>query len=31
VRNYLTAIVAKLDARNRVDAIKTAYDSGWLP
>jgi two-component system response regulator DesR len=31
VRNYLTAIVAKLNARNRVDAIMTAYDSGWLP
>src|SRR5579863_4077779 len=31
VRNYLTAIVVKLHARNRVDAIKTAYDAGWLP
>ncbi len=31
VRNYLTSIVAKLNARNRVDAIKTAYDEGWLP
>ncbi|HEX8008503.1 MAG TPA: response regulator transcription factor [Trebonia sp.] len=31
VRNYLTMIVTKLNARNRVDAIKTAYDSGWLP
>jgi two-component system, NarL family, response regulator DesR len=31
VRNYLTAIVAKLHARNRVDAIRTAYDAGWLP
>lgn len=31
VRNYLTAIVTKLNARNRVDAIKTAYDMGWLP
>jgi two-component system, NarL family, response regulator DesR len=31
VRNYLTAIVTKLKARNRVDAIKTAYDAGWLP
>jgi len=31
VRNYLTAIVTKLNARNRVDAIKVAYDSGWLP
>jgi two-component system response regulator DesR len=31
VRNYLTSIVTKLKARNRVDAIKTAYDEGWLP
>ena len=31
VRNYLTAIVTKLKARNRVDAIRTAYDLGWLP
>jgi two-component system response regulator DesR len=31
VRNYLTSIVTKLNARNRVDAIKTAYDAGWLP
>jgi two-component system, NarL family, response regulator DesR len=31
VRNYLTTIVTKLNARNRVDAIKTAFDAGWLP
>jgi two-component system response regulator DesR len=31
VRNYLTTIVTKLHARNRVDAVKTAYDLGWLP
>jgi two-component system, NarL family, response regulator DesR len=31
VRNYLTTIVSKLNARNRVDAVKTAYDVGWLP
>jgi two-component system response regulator DesR len=31
VRNYLTTIVSKLNARNRVDAIKTAYEAGWLP
>jgi two-component system response regulator DesR len=31
VRNYLTTIVTKLNARNRVEAIKTAYDAGWLP
>jgi two-component system response regulator DesR len=30
VRNYLTTAVAKLDARNRVDAIRIAYDAGWL-
>jgi two-component system response regulator DesR len=30
VRNYLTTIVAKLNARNRVDAIRIAQDSGWL-
>lgn len=31
VRNYLTTIVTKLNARNRIHAIKTAYDAGWLP
>jgi two-component system response regulator DesR len=31
VRNYLTAVVTKLNARNRIDAIKTAYHAGWLP
>jgi two-component system response regulator DesR len=31
VRNYLTTIVTKLNARTRVDAVKSAYDSGWLP
>jgi two-component system, NarL family, response regulator DesR len=31
VRNYLTAIVSKLHARNRVDAVRKAYDTGWLP
>jgi two-component system, NarL family, response regulator DesR len=31
VRNYLTAIVTKLHARNRVDAIRKAYEAGWLP
>lgn len=30
VRNYLTAAVRKLDARNRVDAIRIASDAGWL-
>jgi len=31
VRNYLTAVVSKLNARNRVDAVRKAYDAGWLP
>jgi two-component system response regulator DesR len=31
VRNYLTNIVTKLQARNRVDAIRRAYEAGWLP
>jgi two-component system response regulator DesR len=30
VRNYLTTVVAKLNARNRVDAIRIAKESGWL-
>lgn len=30
VRNYLTTVVYKLDARNRVDAIRIARTSGWL-
>ncbi|WP_156754436.1 response regulator transcription factor [Actinokineospora pegani] len=30
VRNYLTTIVGKLDARNRVDAIRIAADAGWI-
>lgn len=31
VRNYLTSIVIKLNAKNRIDAIKIALDGGWLP
>jgi two-component system, NarL family, response regulator DesR len=31
VRNYLTTIVTKLGARNRVDAIRIAEDAGWIP
>jgi two-component system, NarL family, response regulator DesR len=31
VRNYLTTIVTKLHARNRVDAVRMAYVAGWLP
>ncbi|HUQ60519.1 response regulator transcription factor [Lentzea sp.] len=30
VRNYLTAATAKLDARNRVDAVRIARKSGWF-
>jgi two-component system response regulator DesR len=30
VRNYLTTIISKLTARNRVDAIRIARDAGWL-
>ncbi|XVQ07054.1 response regulator transcription factor [Spirillospora sp. CA-255316] len=31
VRNYLTRIVMKLNARNRVDAVRVAREAGWLP
>ncbi|MEV6398572.1 response regulator transcription factor [Streptomyces sp. NPDC051907] len=30
VRNYLTMVVTKLGARNRVDAIRIAREQGWL-
>lgn len=30
VRNYLSRIVTKVGARNRVDAIRRARDAGWL-
>jgi two-component system response regulator DesR len=30
VRNYLTTVVYKLGARNRVDAIRIARAAGWL-
>ncbi|MEE1828592.1 response regulator transcription factor [Streptomyces sp. BE20] len=30
VRNYLTAVVQKLDARNRVDAVRIARESGMI-
>jgi two-component system, NarL family, response regulator DesR len=30
VRNYLTTVVTKLGARNRVDAIRIAREQGWL-
>lgn len=30
VRNYLTGIVAKLNARNRTDAVRIATEAGWI-
>ncbi|MEV0260715.1 response regulator transcription factor [Streptomyces sp. NPDC050617] len=30
VRNYLSTAMAKLGARNRTDAARTAHDRGWL-
>jgi two-component system response regulator DesR len=30
VRNVLTAIVAKLNARNRTDAVRIAREAGWV-
>ncbi|MEU7895460.1 response regulator transcription factor [Nonomuraea sp. NPDC049152] len=30
VRNHLTTIVTKLNARSRVDAVRIAHDAGWL-
>jgi two-component system response regulator DesR len=30
VRNYLSRAIAKLGARNRVEAIRIADESGWL-
>jgi two-component system, NarL family, response regulator DesR len=30
VRNYLTVINGKLNARNRLDAVRIARESGWL-
>ncbi|MFI6901786.1 DNA-binding response regulator [Nonomuraea sp. NPDC050394] len=30
VRNYLTKILTKLNARNRVHAIRIATDAGWI-
>lgn len=30
VRNYLTTSITKLNARNRVDAVRIADDAGWL-
>lgn len=30
VRNYLSSVVAKLGARNRIDALRIARDSQWI-
>lgn len=30
VRNYLSAVIGKLGARNRAEAIRTAVDNGWI-
>lgn len=30
VRNYLTRAISKLNARNRIDAIRIVTDAGWL-
>ncbi|MEW2399423.1 response regulator transcription factor [Streptomyces sp. NPDC046862] len=30
VRNYLTTVVLKLNARNRLDAVRIAVEAGWL-
>ncbi|TDC43793.1 response regulator transcription factor [Micromonospora sp. KC213] len=30
VRNYITATVAKLNARNRTDAVRVASEAGWI-
>ncbi|MEU3977725.1 response regulator [Streptomyces bacillaris] len=30
VRNYLSTVVSKVGARNRVDAIRIAREAGWL-
>lgn len=30
VRNYLSVIIGKLGARNRIDAVRIARDEGWI-
>ena len=30
VRNYLSAAIRKLDARNRAEALRIAEEKGWL-
>ncbi|MCP2339280.1 response regulator transcription factor [Actinomadura rupiterrae] len=31
IRNYLTTVVTKLNARNKVDAVRIATETGWIP
>jgi two-component system response regulator DesR len=30
VRNYLSHILTKTDARNRIDAVRKAHEAGWI-
>jgi len=30
IRNYLSSAIHKLGAKNRIDAIRIAEQSGWL-
>jgi two-component system response regulator DesR len=30
VRNYLSAVIGKLGARNRAETVKVAEEKGWL-
>jgi two-component system response regulator DesR len=30
VRNYLSNAISKVGGRNRIDAIRTARNAGWL-
>ncbi len=30
VRNYLSSMVAKLGARNRIDALRIAREANWI-
>lgn len=30
VRNYISAILSKLGARNRIEAVKVAHENHWL-
>jgi two-component system response regulator DesR len=30
VRNHLSSVMQKLDARNRAEAVRIAEENGWL-